>query len=93
MLGTGGHDINPGGVDAAAVKILSVLANEDRPRRDMLLLGIIQQQFSQLTRNEYRPGFAFATHCNLAMLHRFNSKILQLGNTDSSSADGLQDQV
>ena len=46
--------------DTAAVKMLSVLANEDRARRDILLLGIMQQQFSQLTRNEDRPGFAFA---------------------------------
>ena len=63
--------------NSTAVKRFSALANKDRPGRDMLVLSIIQQQFSQLARHEDRPSFAFAVHRYFATPHRFNGKIPQ----------------
>lgn len=79
--------------DTATVKGITVSSDKDCTGYDATAFRIVQQDILQLTRNEDRPVFAFAADCDLPTAYRFNGKELQLGHPDTSSANGLENQV
>lgn len=79
--------------DTAAVQGLSTFSDKDTPGSNLLLLCVVQQQFSQLTGNEDRPGFTLTANCDFAAPNRLHRKKPQLRHPDASTTDRLQNQI
>ena len=77
--------------DAASIQRPSILSAENNATGNLISFCIIYKQLSQLTRNQNGPGFAFAVYGYGS--HHFQSEVPQFRNTDSSAADGLQNQI
>ena len=55
--------------DTASIQRLSVSGDEDHAEANFFFLGIVQQQLSQLTRNQNGPALALAVYKDLAPLY------------------------
>ena len=79
--------------DAASIQRPSILSAENISTGNLISFCIIYKQLSQLTRNQNGPGFTFAVDGDGSSSHHFQCEVPQFRNTDSSAADGLQNQI